>query len=84
VALAYTEDVSSEALLVALLYGVVLIMRRAGVSHGVPYFLVGSRRVDRHDRFRGPRHNRTRRHSSLGMLSRAAYERLHDDHASAA
>jgi hypothetical protein len=42
VALAYTEDVSSEALLVALLYGVVLIMRRAGVSHGVPYFLVGS------------------------------------------
>ena len=43
VALAYTEDVSSEALLVALaLFGVVLIMRRARVSNGVPYFLVGT------------------------------------------
>ena len=29
-------------------------------------------------------YNRTRRHSSLGMLSPAAYERLHDDHTSAA
>jgi putative transposase len=29
-------------------------------------------------------HNRQRRHSSLGMLSPAAYESLHDDHASAA
>jgi hypothetical protein len=43
VALAYTEDVSSEALLVALaLFGVVLIMRRVGVRNGVPYFLVGT------------------------------------------
>ena len=41
VALAYTEDVSVSALLVALaLFGVVLIMRRAGVQHGVAYFLV--------------------------------------------
>jgi putative transposase len=29
-------------------------------------------------------YNRTRRHSSLGMLSPAAYESLHDDHTSAA
>jgi transposase InsO family protein len=29
-------------------------------------------------------YNRTRRYSSLGMLSPAAYERLHDDHTSAA
>jgi Na+/H+ antiporter NhaA len=42
VALAYTEGLSTEALLVALaLFGVVLIMRWAGVRHGVAYFLVG-------------------------------------------
>ncbi len=42
VALAYTERVSIEALVVAsALFGVVLIMRRAGVRHGVAYFLVG-------------------------------------------
>ena len=29
-------------------------------------------------------YNRTRRHSSLGMLSPAAYERLHGDHTNAA
>jgi putative transposase len=29
-------------------------------------------------------YNRTGRHSSLGMLSPAAYERLHDEHTSAA
>jgi putative transposase len=29
-------------------------------------------------------YNRTRRHSSLGMLSPAAYEKLHADHTSAA
>ena len=41
VALAYTKELSGEALLVALaLFGVVLIMRRAGVRHGVAYFLV--------------------------------------------
>ena len=42
VALAYTEKVSTAALVVALaLFGVVLVMRRAGVRHGVAYFLVG-------------------------------------------
>jgi Na+/H+ antiporter NhaA len=42
VALAYTEELSITALLVAVgLFGVVLIMRRAGVRHGVAYFLVG-------------------------------------------
>src|SRR5919106_2139317 len=41
VALAYTEDLSLVALLIAaLLFGVVLVMRRAGVRHGVPYFVV--------------------------------------------
>ncbi len=41
VALAYTEDVSVAALFVAaLLYGTVLLMRRAGVRHGVAYFVV--------------------------------------------
>ncbi|MGH9040152.1 MAG: Na+/H+ antiporter NhaA, partial [Acidimicrobiia bacterium] len=42
IALAYTEDVSPAALgLAAGLFTVVLILRRAGVRHGVPYFLVG-------------------------------------------
>jgi Na+/H+ antiporter NhaA len=42
IALAYTEDLSVTALAVAVaLYGVVLVMKRAGVRHGVPYFLVG-------------------------------------------
>ncbi len=42
VALAYTEDVSPLALLLAIgLFGVVLMLRRAGVRHGVPYFIVG-------------------------------------------
>ena len=42
VALAYTKELSGEALLVALaLFSVVLIMRRARVRHGVAYFLVG-------------------------------------------
>jgi Na+/H+ antiporter NhaA len=42
IALAYTEAVSMPALLVALaMYGVILVMRRAGVRHGVAYFLVG-------------------------------------------
>ncbi len=43
VAVAYPQDLSIEALGVAgALFGVVLVMRRAGVRHGVPYFLVGS------------------------------------------
>jgi Na+/H+ antiporter NhaA len=42
IALAYTSDISALALLVAVgLYGVVLVLRRAGVRHGVPYFIVG-------------------------------------------
>ncbi|MGH2554643.1 MAG: Na+/H+ antiporter NhaA [Actinomycetota bacterium] len=42
VALAYTDDVSPLALLLAVgLFGVVLTLRRAGVRHGVPYFIVG-------------------------------------------
>lgn len=42
VALAYTKDVSVEALVVALaLFGVVRIMQWAGVRRGVAYFLVG-------------------------------------------
>ena len=42
IALAYTASVSIWALGVALaMYAVVLIMRRAGVRHGVAYFLVG-------------------------------------------
>jgi Na+/H+ antiporter NhaA len=41
VALAYTEDLSIAPLLVAVaLFGVVLIMRRAGIRRGVAYFLV--------------------------------------------
>lgn len=42
IALAYTADLSYTALATAIgLYGVVLVMKRAGVRHGVPYFLVG-------------------------------------------
>jgi len=42
VALAYTDEVSLLALLAAAgLFGVVLALRRAGVRHGVPYFIVG-------------------------------------------
>ena len=42
IALAYTEAVSLPALVIAVgMYGVVLLMRRAGVRHGVAYFLVG-------------------------------------------
>jgi Na+/H+ antiporter NhaA len=42
IALAYTDDLSPTALAVAAgLYGVVLVMKRVGVRHGVPYFLVG-------------------------------------------
>jgi Na+/H+ antiporter NhaA len=42
IALAYTEDVSLTALGVAVgLYVIVMVLRRAGVRHGVPYFLVG-------------------------------------------
>ena len=42
IALAYTDDLSLTALAVAVgLFGVVLVMRAAGVRHGVPYFLVG-------------------------------------------
>jgi Na+/H+ antiporter NhaA len=42
IALAYTTDLSPTALAVAVaLYGVVLVMKRLQVRHGVPYFLVG-------------------------------------------
>jgi Na+/H+ antiporter NhaA len=42
IALAYTDELSAPALSVALaLFGVVLVLRRAGVRHGVAYFLVG-------------------------------------------
>ena len=42
IALVYTEDLSVAALLVALaLFGVVLVLRRARVRHGVAYFVVG-------------------------------------------
>ncbi|HEY8523373.1 MAG TPA: Na+/H+ antiporter NhaA [Acidimicrobiales bacterium] len=42
IALAYTDDLSLPALGVALgLYGVVLVFKRIGVRHGVPYFLAG-------------------------------------------
>jgi Na+/H+ antiporter NhaA len=42
IALVYTDDVAVLALLVAVgLYGVVLAMRRAGVRHGVAFFIVG-------------------------------------------
>jgi Na+/H+ antiporter NhaA len=43
IALAYTSDLSWGALAVAIgLYGVVCVMKRLGVRHGVPYFLVGT------------------------------------------
>ncbi len=43
IALAYTGDVSPEALAAAgVLFAVVLVLRQAGVRHGVPYFLAGS------------------------------------------
>jgi Na+/H+ antiporter NhaA len=42
IALVYTSDLSIRALVVAvLLFGLVLLMRRAGVRHGVAYFVVG-------------------------------------------
>jgi Na+/H+ antiporter NhaA len=42
IALAYTSDLSFKALAVAIgLYGVVLLLKTAGVRNGVPYFLVG-------------------------------------------
>ena len=42
IALAYTDNLSLPALAVAVaLFGVVIVLRRAGVGHGVPYFLVG-------------------------------------------
>lgn len=42
IAVAYTRDLSIGALAVAVaLFAMVLILRRAGVRHGVPYFLVG-------------------------------------------
>ena len=42
VALAYTDEVSTPALLTAVaLFGVILLMRQVGVRHGVAYFLVG-------------------------------------------
>ena len=42
IALAYTDELSAPALSVALaLFGVVLVLRRAGVRHGVANFLVG-------------------------------------------
>jgi Na+/H+ antiporter NhaA len=42
IALAYTDDLSWEALAVAVaLYGVVLVLKSQGVRNGVPYFLVG-------------------------------------------
>lgn len=43
IALAYTDDLSITALLVATaLFGVVLLMRAARIRNGVPYFIVGS------------------------------------------
>ncbi len=43
VALAYTNAVSPLALLLAVgFFGVVLVLRHAGVRHGVAYFIVGS------------------------------------------
>jgi Na+/H+ antiporter NhaA len=42
IALVYTSDLSVQALVVAVaLFAVVLAMRRAGVRHGVAYFIVG-------------------------------------------
>src|SRR5690606_10679675 len=43
IALAYTERVSVPALIAAFaMFAVVLVMVRAGVRHGVAYFLVGT------------------------------------------
>lgn len=43
IALAYTEHLSVVALGAAVvLYGIILLLRRTGVRHGVPYFLVGA------------------------------------------
>jgi Na+/H+ antiporter NhaA len=43
IALVYTEDVSTPALLVsAVLFGFVFVMRWAGIRNGVAYFLVGT------------------------------------------
>ena len=43
IALVYTENLSVPALVTAvLLFGVLLVMVRAGVRHGVAYFLVGT------------------------------------------
>lgn len=42
IALAYTDDLAPGALLIAVaLLGMILILRRLDVRHGVPYFLVG-------------------------------------------
>ncbi len=42
IALAYTDDLSWPALgVAAVLFGVVVLLTRVGVRHGVPYFLVG-------------------------------------------
>jgi Na+/H+ antiporter NhaA len=42
IAVVYTEDLSLPALAVALgFFALVLVLRRAGVDHGVPYFLTG-------------------------------------------
>jgi Na+/H+ antiporter NhaA len=43
IAVVYTEELSVPAFLLAVaLFGVVLVLRRAGVRHGVPYFVVGA------------------------------------------
>jgi Na+/H+ antiporter NhaA len=42
IAIAYTTDLTLPPLAVAVaMFGVVLVLRQAGVRHGVPYFLVG-------------------------------------------
>jgi Na+/H+ antiporter NhaA len=42
IALAYTEHISVPALVVAFgVFGIVIVMQRTGVRHGVPYFLAG-------------------------------------------
>ena len=43
IAVAYTEDPSIVAIAVGVaLFGLMLVLRRAGVRHGAPYFLVGA------------------------------------------
>lgn len=43
IALAYTTGVSLPALVAAfVIFGLILLMRRGGVRHGVPYFLAGT------------------------------------------